>query len=326
MRLLFITSTRIGDAVLSTGLLDHLITRQPGVRVTIAAGRVSAPLFRAVPGLETVIPIDKRPFKGHWFGLWRRVVGRRWDLAVDLRASAIVYLLPARRRLVIGPPDPTRHRVVELGDLVGCSPPPAPRVWLSPAQEAAAAARLPREGPVLAVAPAANWSGKQWRAARFAELARRLTAPGGPLAGATVAVCAAPHERAQAAPVLAALDPARRLDLIDVGDLGTVAACLRRCSAFVGNDSGLMHLAAATGIPTLGLFGPSPDRRYAPWGPHCAVVRTRESCEELECRSAPKGQPQETLMDGLSVDAAERAAIDLLTRLADGQPSERISR
>jgi len=326
MRLLFITSTRIGDAVLSTGLLGHLIARHPGLRVTIAAGRVAAPLFQAVPGLEAVIPIDKRPFKGHWLELWCRVAARRWDLAVDLRASAIVYLLWAKRRLVIGPPDPTRHRVAELGDLLGLDPPPAPRVWLSPAQEVAAARLLPGEGSILAIAPAANWSGKQWRAERFAELARRLTAAEGPLAGARVAVFAAPHEQAQAAPVLSALDPAQRLDLVDVGDLGTVAACLCRCSAFVGNDSGLMHLAASAGVPTLGLFGPSPDLRYAPWGPQCSVVRTHETYEELERRRAPKGQTPETLMDGLSVDAAYRAAANLLTRLAADQSSDAINR
>ena len=326
MRLLFITSTRIGDAALSTGLLGHLIAQNPGARVTVAAGRVSAPLFRAVPGLESVIPIDKRSFNRHWLDLWRRVAPRRWDLAVDLRASAIAYLLRTHRRLVIGPPDPARHRVVELGDLVGCDPPPAPRVWLGPEQEAAAARLLPGAGPVLAVGPAANWSGKQWRPDRFAELARRLTAAGGPLAGARVAVLAAPHERAQAAPVLAALDPARRVDLVAVGDLGIVAACLARCGAFVGNDSGLMHLAAAAGVPTLGLFGPSQDRRYAPWGPHCAVVRTVESCEELDRRRAPAGRPQETLMDGLSVEAAFRAAADLLARPAPDQSPASIRR
>ena len=42
---------------------------------------------------------------------------------------------------------------------------------------------MPPGGPVLAIGPAANWRGKQWRGERFAELARRLTAPGGPLAG-----------------------------------------------------------------------------------------------------------------------------------------------
>ena len=50
MDILFVTATRIGDAVLSTGLLHYLIERYPSARLTIAAGPIAAPLFEAVPG------------------------------------------------------------------------------------------------------------------------------------------------------------------------------------------------------------------------------------------------------------------------------------
>jgi ADP-heptose:LPS heptosyltransferase len=314
MRLLFITATRIGDAVLSTGLLRHLIERHSGARVTVAVGRVSAPLFQALPGLERILAIDKRPFKRHWLELWAAVAFRRWDLIVDLRASAIAYVLPARRRLTIGKRDPARHRVEELGALLGLDPPPSPTVWLAPEHEAAAARLVPAGAPVLAIGPAANWAGKQWRAERFAELARRLTAPGGALADARIAVLGAGHERAQAEPLIDALPRQRVLDLVGAVDLPGAAACLKHCRLVVGNDSGLMHLAAAAGAPTLGLFGPSPDRRYAPWGPRAAFVRSEESCEALMRRVVPPGRVQETLMDGLSVEAALAAATELLRR------------
>ena len=42
MRILFITSTRVGDAILSTGLLDHLITKHPGARITVACGSAAS--------------------------------------------------------------------------------------------------------------------------------------------------------------------------------------------------------------------------------------------------------------------------------------------
>ena len=51
-----------------------------------------------------------------------------------------------------------------------------------------------------------------------------------------------------------------KLNLIEV------AAHLKKCRIFIGNDSGLMHIASATGIPTLGLFAPSLETRYAPKG------------------------------------------------------------
>ena len=314
MRLLFITATRIGDAVLSSGLLGHLLERHPGARVTIAAGRAAAPLFAAVPGLERVLTIDKRPYKRHWLDLWTATAFRRWDLVVDLRASAIAYLVPARRRVTAGKRDDPRHRVEELAALLGLDPPPAPRVWLAPEHEAAAARLVPAGGPVLAIGPAANWPGKQWPATRFAEVARRLTGSGGALAGARVAILAAGPERDQARPVIEALPATRVLDLVGAVDLLTAAACLRRCRAFLGNDSGLMHLAAAAGTPTLGLFGPSHTRRNRPWGPKAAFLRTPESYDELVRRLVAPGQVQGTLMDGLTVEAVVAAAEDLLRR------------
>jgi len=316
MRLLFITATRIGDAVLSSGLLGHLLERHPGARVTIAAGPAAAPLFAAVPGLERVLTIEKRPYKGHWLELWTATAFRRWDLVVDLRASAIAYLVPARRRVTAGKRDDTRHRVEELGALLGLDPPPAPQVWLAPGHEAAAERLVPAGGPVLAIGPAANWNGKQWPAERFAEVAKALTGPGGPLAEARVAILAAGPERDQVQPAIDALPAERMIDLVGGVDLLTAAACLRRCRAFLGNDSGLMHLAAAAGIPTLGLFGPSHTTRYRPWGPKAAFLRTPESYDELVRRLVAPGQVEGTLMDGLAVEPVLEAVEDLLRRTA----------
>ena len=106
MRVLFVTATRIGDAVLSTGILSHLVERCPGARLTIAAGPLAAPLFAAVPGLERLIVVEKRRFGQHWLSLYRTVAARRWDIVVDLRGSALAWLLRARvRRPALGKTD-----------------------------------------------------------------------------------------------------------------------------------------------------------------------------------------------------------------------------
>jgi ADP-heptose:LPS heptosyltransferase len=118
--------------------------------------------------------------------------------------------------------------------------------------------------------------------------------------------------------VIEAVPPERRIDLVGAVDLPTAAACLRRCALFVGNDSGLMHLAAAAGVPTLGLFGPSPDGRYRPWGPHAAFVRTDESSAELLARHAAARGTATDLMDGLSVSATLQAAESLWRKVYAG--------
>lgn len=312
MNILFITATRIGDAVLSSGLIAHLTAEHPGARFTIACGAPAAPLFEAVPGLERLIVIEKKPFHSHWLSLWAACVGNRWDRIYDLRGSMLARFMWAGQRHIGDYRDDSIHRVEELGRLVGVSPPPAPMLSLSDEAQAQAADLIPDRLPVLAIGPTANWGGKQWPADRFAALALRATGEGGILEGATVAVLGAEPERYMAQPVLDALPTDRQIDLIGQS-LPVAAACIARSTLYIGNDSGLMHIAAATGTPTLGLFGPSPEMRYGPWGAHCASVRTDEGFKELVMSPEFDHLSQKSLMTGLSVEKAYEALANLYT-------------
>ncbi|HEV7266013.1 MAG TPA: glycosyltransferase family 9 protein [Falsiroseomonas sp.] len=270
MRILFVTSTRIGDAVLSTGLLGHLLREYPEARFTVACGPAAAGVFARMPRLERLIVVAKRRLSLHWPLLWAQVAFTRWDLVVDLRASALAWMVPAARRATGRGGRRPGHRLSHLAEVLRLSPPPLPVAWTAPADEARAAGLLPG-GPWLVLGPTANWSGKVWPAERFVAVARALTAPGGALAGAGIAVLGGPGatERAMAAPVLAAFPGAT--DLMGL-ELPATAAALHRAVLFIGNDSGLMHLSAACGTPTLGLFGPTEAGEYAPAGPRAAPV------------------------------------------------------
>lgn len=307
MRALFVTSNRIGDAVLTSGVLAHLLDAHPGLRTTIACGPAAAPLFDALPGREATIQLAKAPFKAHWFRLWAQCLPRLWDLVVDMRGSGLAWFLPATKRAILSGRDDALHRVEDAARVLALSPPPAPRLWLSePAKTRARA--LTGDGPLLVLGATANWPGKVWPAARFAELATRLMS--GPLAGARLVVVGGPGERAMAGPLL----QAGAVDLVGTEDLGVVAAAIARAALYVGNDSGLMHVAAASGVPTLGLFGPSEDRHFRPWGPNATFVRTPESKGELFARIEFQPRHAPSLMDSLSLDAVEAAAQALLAR------------
>ncbi len=266
-RILFVTSNRIGDAVLSTGLLDHLLRTHPDARFTVACGTVAEGVFLRMPRLDRLILMEKRRDRRHWLPLWAATAFTRWDLVVDIRASALSFLVPARRRARMRRrPGP---KIAQLAAILGLDPPPLPVVWTAPQDEARAAALLP-PGGLIVLAPTANWTGKIWPPERFIELGKALLA--GRLAGAAIAVMAGPGgmERDLAAPVLAAFPGA--IDLAGNLSLPEAAACLKRASLFIGNDSGLMHLAAAAGAPTLGLFGPTPAEEYAPAGNRAAAT------------------------------------------------------
>lgn len=312
MNVLFITSTRIGDAVLSSGLLGALIDGHSDARFTIACGPAAAGLFEETTRVDRVLALAKRPLAGHWRTLWRASVGRRWDILVDLRNSLMPFVLRARRRRVLRSRPDHRHQVERLAEVLGIEPPPPPRLWMGARHHAIAEARLGARRPLLALGPTANWRGKEWPGERFAALAQRLTAPGALLPGARVVLLGAPGEKADA--VARGLDPAAVIDLVGELDLLSSAAIISRCDLYVGNDSGLMHIAAATGIPTLGLFGPSRDQHYAPWGPHAAVVRTPESYEALVGAPGYDHRTTASLMGSLSVVAVETAAQALWRR------------
>jgi ADP-heptose:LPS heptosyltransferase len=293
MRILFITSNRIGDAVLSTGLLDHLLRTYPAARFTIACGPVAEGLFTHMPRRDGTIVMEKRRFGRHWLPLWWHAVRRRWDLVVDIRASAMGYIVPTGRRAVMR--KSTGHKTVQLARLLQLAPAPLPVVWTSAADRAQAERLLPQGTPIIALGPTANWTGKVWPPERFAALATALR--GHALPGARIAVFAGPgpFEAGLAAPLLAALPEA--IDLTGQLTLSQAAACLARCALFVGNDSGLMHLAAAAGTATLGLFGPTPSAEYGPAGRLAAPVVSAS-----------------TAMADLSVDQVVQAVHDLLNQ------------
>jgi heptosyltransferase III len=291
MRILFVTSNRLGDAVLSTGLLDHLIHAHPDARITIACGPVAEGVFARMPNHERTIVLDKRSYSMHWLPLWASAATTLWDLVVDIRGSALAWMVPTRRRAVMR--RRPGHKTAQLAAVLDLDPPPLPVAWTAAQDRARAAALLPTGRPIIGLGPTANWTPKIWPAESFAALFHSLQA--GPLPGAVAAVFAGPgdEEKALAAPLLAALPDA--IDLVGQLRLPEAAACLARCAMFIGNDSGLMHLAASAGTPTLGLFGPTSAAEYAPAGRNARVVMSSSS-----------------RMADLSVDAALAAASRLL--------------
>ena len=235
--------------------------------------------------------------------------GSRPNAQLARKCLEIGWLLWAKKRQSIPSPDPSCHRVRFIGRIAGLEDhPPAPILWHTSNQIERAQQIIPVETQVLAIAPAANWRGKQWRTENFSNLMKKLIAADGLLPGALVAVIAAENEHDQADPLLDAIPAEKRIDLVGTVDLGTLGACLGRCDFFVGNDSGLMHMAAATGIPTLGLFGPSQETLYAPWGTRTHWVRTPESFETLTGSTDYDHRTTDTLMDGLTVNMVLDAA------------------
>jgi heptosyltransferase-3 len=320
MKILLITSTRIGDAVLSTGVVNHLHVIYPDAKITVAVGYLAAPLFNSLPSVERVIPIRKQVWELHWLRLWIQTVGVPWDLVIDLRGSALSWLLMAKDRKVLRKSLPGEHRVETLGRILDVSPAPPPRLVLGQAAKEKAETIL-GPGPVIGLGVTANWLPKIWPADNFITLSRLLIDPGGPMSGARIAIFGGPGEENIALPILEALGE-QTINLVGWLEIQDVAACLGRCNVFVGNDSGLMHMAAALDIPTVGLFGPSPPERYRPWGTKARAVSGTISYADLVNDPDFDHRADNNLMMGLGVGPVFEAIVDLISQPEGGDYSE----
>jgi heptosyltransferase II len=137
---------------------------------------------------------------------------------------------------------------------------------------------LTQERPVAVVAPGAVGPSKRWPAAAYAELARQLGEQ-----GFSVWVIGGPQEQALAAEIGAA-SPSRCRDLTGP-DLRNAILALAAADVAISNDSGLLHVAAALGTPSIGIFGPTSPWHWAPLNPLAAVIEPKT---EVPCRPCHK--------------------------------------
>jgi ADP-heptose:LPS heptosyltransferase len=139
---------------------------------------------------------------------------------------------------------------------------------------------LPTE-TIVALCPAGGTSPlKQWPVNRFVELGRWLQAK----RDVRLALVGGPGEEALGAEIERRLD-APAINLIGRTTLRQLAAVLRECSLYVGNDTGPMHVAAAMNAPVIALFGSSCHHRFHPWTQNYQVIANKLPCSP--CASDP---------------------------------------
>jgi ADP-heptose:LPS heptosyltransferase/glycosyltransferase involved in cell wall biosynthesis len=185
-----------------------------------------------------------------------------------------------------------------------------PEVWTTPEDERVARSlledrHLAADGPLIAFAPGAAWAFRRWPAERFVELGRWLQEN----YRAVILIFAGQAERVLAATIEQGLDAARTVNLAGKTTIREMAAVLKSCAYFVGNDSGPMHVAVAAEVSVVGLFGPGEYERFKPWGPDPEVVRLGLTCnpcsenckfaEALCIRGIPVSQVQSVLAEKL---------------------------
>ncbi|MEX0753014.1 MAG: lipopolysaccharide heptosyltransferase II [Xanthobacteraceae bacterium] len=135
--------------------------------------------------------------------------------------------------------------------------------------------------PIVALAPGAVGPGKRWPTERYAEVAKALAQD-----GAAIWILGGPQEKPLAAEIVR--HAGERAHDLTGSDLRNAILALKAADIAVSNDSGLMHIAAASGTPTIGIFGPTDPRLWAPLNPLAAVVEPPAAapcpvCGKMKC-------------------------------------------
>jgi heptosyltransferase III len=266
-KILFITPSRIGDTVLCTGILEYFLKKYKNLKITIATPSITSTLFNDLPNLEKVIIWDKKPYKLHWLDLWLQTYKLKWDFIVDMRGSTFSLLLKSGKKIVWQQKKNSNfHKILQIKEILKKNKIdwlPDSKIWFNDKTKKMASKIIKGEDKVLALAPSANWIGKQWKIENFIDLANKFIKN---FPDWKIAVFGAAQEKNITDQLVNAIPQDNCIDTVDRGlSLLDISCLISRCKIFLGNDSGLMHISAALNVSTLGLFGPSNDLIYSPW-------------------------------------------------------------
>ena len=299
MKILFITSGSIGDAVISTGIIGYLMDKYPDANFTIAGGQAAVTIFAAAPRVEKLITIKKQKHHKHWLNLWQQVRTVKWDIVVDLRGSLLSLVLSSKKRYIFHNPDKNKSKAWQLATILGLDFLPPTRLWANEAHKKQADDLLPVGKKIIILAPKTNSAAKDWAIENFAQLARKLAEP-----DIVFVVLASAEQKESVQPLVNAL-PEQMLDLSGKTDLLTAYAIMEKAHLFIGNDSGLLHIAAASGVACVGIYGSSNDKMYAPQRDNVKIVKSYDfRMDEPEKRD-------NKYMQMISVDMVLASIVDL---------------
>jgi heptosyltransferase-2 len=336
MKILVRAPNWVGDAVMAIPALESIRNAHAAAEIVILARPAVADLFREQPFANSILEYQNSGRHKGWRGreiLVGELRRERFDRAVLLQNAfeaawlawragipvRVGYARDGRGPLLTRPihlpkegdiPRHESHYYLELVRRAGwieCRGEVAPiRLSIPRSAREVAEASLLRAGARedacrCAIAPGASYgAAKCWPPERFAALADRLISE----CGADVILFGTPAEMEMAARICSAMK-CRPVSLVGQTTMRDLAALFSACSIFVGNDSGAMHVAAAAGLPVIGIFGSTDPEGTAPVTPQFNLIREAVSCSPCFLRSCPVDH---RCMTRISVDSVFAAA------------------
>ncbi len=290
-RILLIAPTNIGDVVLVTPVLMALVSEFPNAKITAVTGPRSAELLEGSRFLEEVAVYDKKASLRKKLAFLKKIRRQTYDIVVDLRNSAIPFLVKSRQRSPLfrrSSALSTRQRHLEVLPRMGLAAEARiPFDFFSPEEESEALEKLKSRGIMsqrdwVLIAPIAASLVKTWRLDGFRDVIEYLLSE----QSEPILLLGDLNQRQAIAP-LAEIAPLRVHNLAGQTTIREAAALIGHGSLLVANDSSLIHLGYEMNRPVVAIFGPTHHEKYGRQGPQFRIVREGvfcSPCEASRCR------------------------------------------
>jgi len=277
LKILVISSNLIGDTILSTGVLQYLLKKYTNAKFTFVIGPTSSQLYDHFPNLERRIIVQKKKYNLHWLKIFKDCFFTKWDIIVDFRSSIISFLLFHKEKFIFKKNN-TSHHLDQLTNFFkfDCL---NLMIFTSDAEVKVVEKTISKQFKHVVICPGGNWKPKLWATKNFNKLMKNIKRDYSNVKFLIVGSLIEKKYYFQDV-----INEINNNDIIDImgASLTLTSAYMRKCDLFIGNDSGLMHLSAASNLTTIGLFGPTNEKIYAPKGNNCFVVRTTEDYEYFQ--------------------------------------------
>ena len=291
-KILVFSFSFIGDAVLSTTVIQPLRAHFPDAHITFLVGPRAFDLLATEPNIDATFVYDNRGEHTGWKGRLRLIKTLRrgkFDLVVNLRDSLTARCIGAEHwGMVRG--ESNRHAVTRYLEVLQQhsidTTDAHPHLQLTEEENTAAHRFLTDAGfrseqLLIGIHPGGNWEYKLWDAKNYAQLANVLSKA----QKASILLFAGPNERELQAQVAKMTDVPPIL--VKTENLRHLAALISVCDMYIGNDTGPMHIAAAVDTPVVALFGSTNHIRSGPYGKKHKIV---QSGIELGCNPCHPGR------------------------------------
>ena len=261
-KILFITLSNIGDVILTTPTLVRLGQKYRNAKIDIIGDKRSEILFRHCPLIDKFYQKNKSEGVIGTFKLIKEVRANSYDLAVDLRSDGLLYFVKADSRLY-KIKNKNIHSIEKhfLSLKEELSMMPDPIIWLGKKEKDKAKKVLSKtRGPLLVIGLGANSSHKIWPTKYYAQLACLLKKYFNSV------ILIGDKKDNEFTTNFKEEYQGSFTNLSGKLDLLTTSAVLKEADLFIGNDSGLGHMASAVNISSFTVFGIGQPIRYRPWG------------------------------------------------------------